>query len=87
MSGDKLSYALRLGDDALILSHRLAEWSSKAPQLEDDIALTNIALDLLGQARSFLTYAWKLEGENRDEDDFAYLRREDEFRLLAGRAA
>ena len=80
MSGDKLSYALRLGDDALILSHRLAEWSSKAPQLEDDIALTNIALDLLGQARSFLTYAGKLEGENRDEDDFAYLRREDEFR-------
>ena len=80
MSGDQLSYALRLGDDALILSHRLAEWSSRAPQLEDDIALTNIALDLLGQARSFLTYAGKLEGENRDEDDFAYLRREDEFR-------
>jgi ring-1,2-phenylacetyl-CoA epoxidase subunit PaaC len=80
VSGDQFSYALRIGDDALILSHRLAEWSSKAPQLEDDIALTNIALDLLGQARSFLTYAGKLEGENRDEDDFAYLRGEEEFR-------
>lgn len=80
MSTDRLDYALRLGDDALVLSHRLAEWSSNAPQLEDDIALTNIGLDLLGQARFLLTYAGKLEGQNRDEDDFAYLRREDEFK-------
>jgi ring-1,2-phenylacetyl-CoA epoxidase subunit PaaC len=71
---------LRLADDALILSHRLTEWSSWAPQLEEDIALTNIALDLLGQARSLLTHAGELEGAGRDEDDLAYLRPENEFR-------
>jgi ring-1,2-phenylacetyl-CoA epoxidase subunit PaaC len=80
VKADRVDYALRLGDDALVLSHRLAEWSSRAPQLEEDIALTNIALDLLGQARALLTYAGSLEGEDRDEDDLAYLRREDEFR-------
>lgn len=77
---DRMDYALRLGDDALVLSHRLAEWSSRAPQIEEDIALTNIGLDLLGQARALLTYAGTLEGEDRDEDDLAYLRRENEFR-------
>jgi ring-1,2-phenylacetyl-CoA epoxidase subunit PaaC len=76
---DTAVYALRLGDDALILSHRLAEWSSRAPALEEDIALTNIGLDLLGQARSLLTYAGELEGAGRSEDDFAYLRVENEF--------
>jgi ring-1,2-phenylacetyl-CoA epoxidase subunit PaaC len=74
-----LSAALRLGDDALILSHRLAEWSSRAPALEDDIALTNIGLDLLGQARALLTYAGELDGTGRSEDDLAYLRSEGEF--------
>ena len=80
MSTPREEYVLRLGDDALVLSHRLAEWSSNAPQLEDDIALTNIGLDLLGQARSLLTYAGKLEGRNRDEDDLAYLRQESEYK-------
>lgn len=73
------TYALRLGDDALVCSHRLAEWSSRAPDLEEDIALTNIGLDLLGQARSLLSYAGEAEGMGRDEDDFAYLRDEREF--------
>jgi ring-1,2-phenylacetyl-CoA epoxidase subunit PaaC len=76
---DVAVYALRLGDDALILSHRLAEWSSRAPALEEDIALTNIGLDLLGQARALLTYAGEVEGAGRSEDDFAYLRSEGEF--------
>jgi ring-1,2-phenylacetyl-CoA epoxidase subunit PaaC len=73
-------YALRLGDDALILAQRLGEWISNAPQIEEDIALGNIALDLLGQARTLLTYAGEVEGNGRTEDDFAYLRDEREFR-------
>ena len=76
---DTAAYALRLGDDALILSHRLAEWSSRAPALEEDIALSNIALDLLGQARTLLTYAGEVEGAGRSEDDLAYLRSETGF--------
>jgi ring-1,2-phenylacetyl-CoA epoxidase subunit PaaC len=76
---DTAVYALRLGDDALVLSHRLAEWSSRAPALEEDIALSNIALDLLGQARTLLTYAGEVEGAGRSEDDLAYLRPEAEF--------
>jgi ring-1,2-phenylacetyl-CoA epoxidase subunit PaaC len=73
------TYALRLGDDALVLSHRLAEWSSSAPELEEDIALTNLALDLLGQARALLSVAGQREDAGRDEDDLAYLRSEREF--------
>jgi ring-1,2-phenylacetyl-CoA epoxidase subunit PaaC len=73
------TYALRLGDDALVLSHRLSEWVASAPQLEEDIALANIALDLLGQARLLLSYAGEVEGEGRDEDDLAYLRDERDF--------
>ena len=73
------AYALRLGDDALILSQRLGEWTGSAPELEEDIALTNIALDLLGQARSLLTYAGEVEGAGRTEDDLAYLRDERGF--------
>jgi ring-1,2-phenylacetyl-CoA epoxidase subunit PaaC len=73
------TYALRLGDDALILSHRLGEWISNAPELEEDVAVANIALDLLGQARSLLTYAGEVEGKGRTEDDLAYLRPEREF--------
>jgi ring-1,2-phenylacetyl-CoA epoxidase subunit PaaC len=75
-------YALRLGDDALILAQRLAEWSACAPELEEDIALTNLALDLLGQARSLLSIAGRHGGEGRSEDDLAYLRNEREFRNL-----
>ncbi|HEX5994728.1 MAG TPA: 1,2-phenylacetyl-CoA epoxidase subunit PaaC [Jiangellales bacterium] len=76
---DLATYALRLGDDALIMSHRLGEWIAAAPQIEEDIALANIALDLLGQARSLLTYAGEVEGAGRDEDALAYQRDEREF--------
>ena len=76
---DGRSYALRLGDDALVLAQRLSEWSARAPELEEDLALTNIALDLLGQARQLLTRAGELEGAGRDEDDLAYLRGDREF--------
>ncbi|NUS37193.1 MAG: phenylacetate-CoA oxygenase subunit PaaC [Pseudarthrobacter sp.] len=79
-SEDIAEYALRLGDDALILAQRLGHWISRAPELEEDIALGNIALDQLGHARSFLTYAgaaW-----DKSEDDLAYFRREHEFRSV-----
>ncbi|GLZ76865.1 phenylacetic acid degradation protein [Actinorhabdospora filicis] len=76
---------LALGDDALIAAQRLAEWTTRAPELEEDVALANIALDLLGQARMLLSYAADLEragleGAGRDEDALAYLRGEREFR-------
>lgn len=70
-------YAIRLGDDALILSQRLSEWSARSPEIEEDIALMNIALDLLGQARSLLSYGGGLTG--RTEDELAYLRAERQF--------
>jgi ring-1,2-phenylacetyl-CoA epoxidase subunit PaaC len=76
---DAAVYALRLGDDALVLAQRLSEWSARAHDLEEDLALTNIALDLLGQARGLLTRAGELEGAGRDEDDLAYLRTDREF--------
>lgn len=79
---DRFEYSIRLGDDALILSHRLSEWASWAPQLEEDMALVNIGLDLLGQARLLLTYAGELEGEGNTEDDLAFLREEHEFRSV-----
>jgi ring-1,2-phenylacetyl-CoA epoxidase subunit PaaC len=75
-------YALRLGDDAVIVAQRLGEWVSYAPELEEDVALGNIALDLLGQARSLLTYAGEVEGRGRTEDDLAYFRDEREFTNL-----
>ena len=70
---------LRIADDCLVLSHRLAQWSSRAPTLEDDIALTNIALDLLGQARAMYERTAELDGTGRSEDDYAFLRDEREF--------
>jgi ring-1,2-phenylacetyl-CoA epoxidase subunit PaaC len=73
------TYALRLGDDALILAQRLSGWIATAPQLEEDVALGNIALDLLGQARTLLTYAGQVEAAGRTEDDLAYLREERDF--------
>jgi ring-1,2-phenylacetyl-CoA epoxidase subunit PaaC len=77
---DLVAYCLMLGDDALVLSQRLSEWCSRAPELEEDVALANIALDLLGQARMLLTRAGEVEGAGRDEDALAYLRDEREFR-------
>jgi len=75
---DVANYALRLGDDSLILAQRLGWWISRAPELEEDVALGNIALDLLGHARSFLTYAGGAWGKT--EDDLAYFRGETQFR-------
>jgi ring-1,2-phenylacetyl-CoA epoxidase subunit PaaC len=77
---DLVSYTLRLGDDALVAAQRMGQWIAAAPQLEEDVALANIALDLLGQARALLTYAGEVEGAGRNEDDLAYLRDEREFR-------
>lgn len=68
------AYALRLADNALILGHRLSEWIGHAPALEEDLALGNMGLDLIGQARAFYTYAGEIEGRGRDEDKLAYLR-------------
>lgn len=70
---------LRLGDDALVLGQRLSAWCGHGPILEEDIALSNIALDLIGQARNFFTLAGTLENEGRDEDALAYFRSDREF--------
>jgi len=72
-------YLLRLGDTCLILAQRLSEWCGHAPVLEEDIALTNMALDLVGQARAVLTRAGQLEGHGYDEDQLAFLREERDF--------
>ncbi|MHA7986502.1 1,2-phenylacetyl-CoA epoxidase subunit PaaC [Rathayibacter sp. CAU 1779] len=77
-SAEIAEYALWLGDDALILAQQLGGWIAKAPELEEDMALANIALDLLGHARSLLRYAGSFDG--RTEDDLAYWRDEPEFR-------
>ncbi|MEO3773761.1 1,2-phenylacetyl-CoA epoxidase subunit PaaC [Micromonospora sp. B9E7] len=73
-------FTLGLADDALIAAQRLAEWTTRAPEMEEDIALANIALDQLGAARLLLSYAGELEGAGRDEDALAYLRDDREFR-------
>ncbi|WBY02689.1 phenylacetate-CoA oxygenase subunit PaaC [Ramlibacter tataouinensis] len=75
-----VQYLLRIGDTALVLAQRLGEWTGHAPVLEEDIALTNIALDLVGQARAVLTHAGALEGQGYDEDQLAFLRDERDFR-------
>jgi ring-1,2-phenylacetyl-CoA epoxidase subunit PaaC len=75
-------YCLRLADTSLILGQRLGEWCGHGPILEEDIALTNISLDCIGQSRGFYTYAAELEGNGKTEDDYAYLRDEREFRNL-----
>ena len=75
-------YALRRADDALILGHRLSEWCGHAPMLEEDMALANMGLDLLGQARELYSYAAKVEGRGNDEDKFAYLRDVRQYRNL-----
>lgn len=80
MADQQHEWILRLGDDALVLAQRLSEWCSHGPALEEDIALSNIALDLLGQARALLTLAGQREGQGRDEDALAYFRTDREFR-------
>jgi ring-1,2-phenylacetyl-CoA epoxidase subunit PaaC len=77
---DLAAYCLMLGDDALIMSHRLQQWLARAPELEEETALANIGLDLLGQARLLLTRAGKADGSGRTEDDYAFGRVEREFR-------
>ncbi|NHD16426.1 MULTISPECIES: 1,2-phenylacetyl-CoA epoxidase subunit PaaC [unclassified Actinopolyspora] len=77
---DLASYCLMLGDDALILAQRLTEWVTRAHELEDEVALANTALDLLGQARALLARAGTVDGSGRDEDAMAHFRSEDEFR-------
>ena len=74
MSLASVEYLLRLGDDRLVLGHRLSEWCGHAPILEEDIALANIALDLIGQATLLLGLAAKLENAGRDADALAYFR-------------
>ncbi len=74
-----LTYLLRRGDDNLILGQRLGELCGHGPQLEEDIALANRALDLIGQARNYLQYAGEVEGKGRSEDDLAFMRPEREF--------
>ncbi len=78
----KFQYLLRLGDNCLVLSQQLAAWCGHGPALEEDLALTNVALDLLGQARLWLTYAGEVEGRGRDEDALAYGRDGPDFRNL-----
>ena len=80
---DLAAYCLMLGDDALLAGHRLSEWVSNAPELEEEVALANTALDLLGQARVLLARAGHVEGAGRDEDALAYWRTDREFRHVA----
>jgi ring-1,2-phenylacetyl-CoA epoxidase subunit PaaC len=82
-AGDLAAYCLMLGDDALVYSHRLTEWVADAPELEEEVALANLALDLLGQARVLLARAGHVEAAGRDEDALAYLRDQSEFRNVA----
>ena len=76
----RVEYLLRFGDNALVLGQRLAAWTGHAPIVEEDLALTNVALDLVGQARTWLNYAAECEGRGRDADALAYLRDGHEFR-------
>ncbi len=80
ISGETLTaFLLRLADDHLVLGHRLSEWCGHAPMLEEDLAMPNMALDLIGQARALYQYAGEVEGKGRDEDQIAYVRREREY--------
>ncbi|MEP0941719.1 MAG: 1,2-phenylacetyl-CoA epoxidase subunit PaaC [Rhizobiaceae bacterium] len=73
---------IALGDDHLILGHRLSQWCGHAPMLEEDLSMPNMALDLLGQARNLFTYAGELEGKGRTEDDLAYLRSDRDYKNI-----
>jgi len=79
---DLFEYLLRLGDDRLVLGHRLSEWCGHGPILEEDIALANIALDLIGQATLYLRFAADTEAKGRSEDALAYFREAVEFRNI-----
>ena len=79
---DLLALLLRIGDDHLILGHRLSEWCGHAPMLEEDLALPNMALDLIGTARMCYGYAAEIEGDGRSEDDYAFLRDGTGFRHI-----
>lgn len=79
-TAEHIEYVLRLGDNALILGQRLSEWCGRAPVIEEDLALANMALDLIGQSRLLLTHAASLEGSGRDEDQLAFLRVERDYR-------
>lgn len=79
MDKQLFKYLLRLGDTSLIIGHRLGEYSSNGPFLEEDLAITNVALDHIGQAEELLKYAGEVEGEGRSEDDLAYKRPETEY--------
>lgn len=76
---ERFRYALRLGDTSLVLGQRLSEWVGHAPTIEEDLALGNITLDLIGQARLLLAYAGQIEGRGRDEDQLAFLRDAPQF--------
>jgi ring-1,2-phenylacetyl-CoA epoxidase subunit PaaC len=80
LTDNLFQYLLRLGDDRLVLGHRLSEWCGHGPILEEDIALANIALDLIGQATLYLKLAAETEGKGRSEDDLAYFRDAIEYR-------
>ncbi len=82
MNKELFEYVLRLGDDSLILGQRLSEWCGHGPILEEDIALTNIALDLIGQATNLFEYASQIEGGVRNADQLAFLRFDREYRNL-----
>jgi ring-1,2-phenylacetyl-CoA epoxidase subunit PaaC len=82
MNNSLFEYVLRLGDDSLILGQRLSEWCGHGPILEEDIATTNIALDLIGQATKLLEYAAELEGKERSADELAFLRIDREYKNL-----
>ena len=75
-------YLIRLGDDSLIIGHRLSEWCGHGPVLEEDIAMTNLSLDFIGQTASLLKYAGEVEGKGRTEDDLAYLRCDREYKNI-----
>lgn len=77
-----VDWLLRFGDNAVVLGHRLSEWCGHGPVLEEDLALTNVALDLIGQARMWFTYAGEMEGEGRNEDQLSYLRDAGQYRNL-----
>ena len=77
---DLFSYVLGLADDALVSAQRMSWWISRAPELEEDLAMANIGLDQLGQARTLLSYAGEVEGAGRTEDDLAYLRDDRDYR-------
>jgi ring-1,2-phenylacetyl-CoA epoxidase subunit PaaC len=78
----RFDYCLRLGDSSLILGHRLSEWCGHGPVLEEDIAMINVALDLVGRATNILKYAGEIEGNGRTEDHLAYHRNERDFQNL-----